>query len=194
VIPPALRKLRKAAKEDPQTEPHIVPLSTQAIAILRELQPLIGHREHVFPGVRDPKRCMSNNTVNGALRNLGYTGAVHANDRIGIGCQGIAPLLPVLAVLPLLFLERQKFLRRVPEGVLDRFWGRWRERGVCRSGNQVCLGCKTVAHRPEHLVNGIARLTQAHLGIPPQPHIIGTLPVDRHPADARFGITVTCLE
>jgi len=86
VIPPALRKLRKAAKEDPQTEPHIVPLSTQAVAILRELQPLTGHREYVFPGVRDPKRPMSNNTVNGALRNLGYTG----DDIVGHGFRHMA--------------------------------------------------------------------------------------------------------
>lgn len=76
VIPPARRKLPKAAKESPTTEPHIVPLSRQAVEILRELHPLTGHREHVFPGVRHPKRCMSENTVNAALRTLGYTGDV----------------------------------------------------------------------------------------------------------------------
>lgn len=74
VIPPARRKLRKAAKESPTTEPHIVPLSRQAVEILRELHPLTGHREHVFPGVRHPKRCMSENTVNAALSAMGYTG------------------------------------------------------------------------------------------------------------------------
>jgi len=89
VIPPARRKLRKSAKTDPKTEPHIVPLSTQAIAILRELQPLTGHREHVFPGVRSPTRCMSNNTVNGALRNLGYTG----DDIVGHGFRHMASTL-----------------------------------------------------------------------------------------------------
>lgn len=73
-IPAARRKLLKAAKENPNTEPHVVPLSTQAVAILNELRPLTGHRELVFPGVRDPKRCMSENTVNAALRNLGYDG------------------------------------------------------------------------------------------------------------------------
>lgn len=74
IIPPTRLKLPKAAKESPNTEPHIVPLSSQAVAILRELQPLTGHREFVFPGVRDPRRCMSENTVNAALRNLGYDG------------------------------------------------------------------------------------------------------------------------
>jgi integrase len=50
---------------------HIVPLSTQAVTILRELEPLSGHRGHVFPG-RDPKKAMSEAAVNAALRRLGY--------------------------------------------------------------------------------------------------------------------------
>jgi integrase len=74
VIPPGRRKLPKAEKENPSAEPHVVPLAEQAVTILRDLQPLTGHREYVFPGVRDPKRCMSENTVNAALRNLGYDG------------------------------------------------------------------------------------------------------------------------
>jgi integrase len=72
-IPARRRKLRKAAKENPRTPPHIVPLSTQASAILRDLHALTGHRRFVFPGVRDPRRPMSENTVNGALRRLSYT-------------------------------------------------------------------------------------------------------------------------
>ena len=50
---------------------HIVPLSTQAVAILRELQALTGHGRFVFAG-RDPQKPMSENTVNAALRRLGY--------------------------------------------------------------------------------------------------------------------------
>ncbi|MGI8740193.1 MAG: tyrosine-type recombinase/integrase [Gammaproteobacteria bacterium] len=59
---------------------HIVPLAHQAVAILRDLQPLTGHvkREgvpnYVFPGVRTITRPMSENTVNGALRRLGFAG------------------------------------------------------------------------------------------------------------------------
>jgi integrase len=75
-IPAARRKLRKGDKENPSTEPHVVPLSDQAVAVLRDLHALTGRRELVFPGVRDPKRSMSENTVNAALRNLGYTGDV----------------------------------------------------------------------------------------------------------------------
>jgi integrase len=52
-------------------QPHIVPLASQAIAILRELQPFTGHRELVFPGERSPLRPISENTVNAALRSLG---------------------------------------------------------------------------------------------------------------------------
>ncbi len=51
---------------------HIVPLSTQAVAILRELHKLTGHRQHVFPGGQDPKKPMSEAAVNAALRRLGY--------------------------------------------------------------------------------------------------------------------------
>lgn len=50
---------------------HIVPLSQQALAILKDLHPLTGHRQHVFVG-RDPKKPMSEATINAALRRLGY--------------------------------------------------------------------------------------------------------------------------
>ncbi len=53
---------------------HIVPLSTQAAAILTELQPLTGQGRFVFPSERNPKgyRCMSENTINAGLKRLGY--------------------------------------------------------------------------------------------------------------------------
>lgn len=50
---------------------HIVPLAPQALAILRELQPLSGHRDFVFPG-RDPNKPMSEAAINAALRRMGY--------------------------------------------------------------------------------------------------------------------------
>ena len=52
-------------------QPHIVPLAKQAVAIFRELKPLTGHRDYVFPSTRSPQRCMSENTINAALRALG---------------------------------------------------------------------------------------------------------------------------
>lgn len=51
---------------------HIVPLARQALAILEELQPLTGKSRWVFPGVRTNGEPMSENTVNAALRRLGY--------------------------------------------------------------------------------------------------------------------------
>ena len=53
-------------------EAHVVPLATQAMAILRELHPLTGRGRYLFPGLRTIGEPMSENTVNAALRRLGY--------------------------------------------------------------------------------------------------------------------------
>jgi integrase len=50
---------------------HLVPLATQALAILRELHALTGHRKYVFPG-RDVKKPMSGAAINAALRRMGF--------------------------------------------------------------------------------------------------------------------------
>ena len=52
--------------------PHFVPLAPQAIAILKELQPLTGHGRYVFPSLRTGERAMSDNTINAALRRMGF--------------------------------------------------------------------------------------------------------------------------
>lgn len=54
---------------------HIIPLSSQAIAILKELHPLTGHGKYVFPSRRSFSRCMSDNTINAALRYMGFDGS-----------------------------------------------------------------------------------------------------------------------
>ena len=51
---------------------HLVPLASQAVAILRELRALTGDYPYVFPGARDRHRPMSDAAVNAALRRLGY--------------------------------------------------------------------------------------------------------------------------
>lgn len=63
-IPSAKMKMRT---------PHIVPLSEQAVKVLRALEPVTGPDGFVFPSVRGKGRSMSENTVNAALRRLGYT-------------------------------------------------------------------------------------------------------------------------
>ncbi len=57
---------------------HMVPLSTQAVEILRTVQPLTGHGKYVFPGLRTGERPMSENTINAALRGMGYAENVHS--------------------------------------------------------------------------------------------------------------------
>lgn len=54
--------------------PHIVPLPSQAVEILDDLHPITRRSEFVFPGVRSAKRPMSENTINAALRYLGFNG------------------------------------------------------------------------------------------------------------------------
>jgi integrase len=52
---------------------HIVPLSMQALEILRGMRELTGHGKYVFPSIRTDERCMSENTINAALRAMGYS-------------------------------------------------------------------------------------------------------------------------
>lgn len=63
-IPAGKTKMRK---------PHHVPLSRQVLAIFEELRACTGPEGYVFPSVRTRSRPMSENTINGALRRLGYT-------------------------------------------------------------------------------------------------------------------------
>ncbi len=51
---------------------HLVPLSLQAVKILKALKPLTDHSRYVFPSVRSSQRPMSNNAILAALRRMGY--------------------------------------------------------------------------------------------------------------------------
>jgi integrase len=68
---------------------HIVPLSTQAIAVLRDLEQLTGKFDFAFPGTRSRERPMSENTVTAALRRMGYSG----DDMTGHGFRSMASTL-----------------------------------------------------------------------------------------------------
>jgi integrase len=68
---------------------HIVPLSTQAVAILRELHPFTERGRYVFPSVRTPDRPMSDNTVNAALRRMGF----EKSEIVGHGFRAMASTL-----------------------------------------------------------------------------------------------------
>jgi len=80
---------RIPAKKMKMREQHIVPLSTQAITILHELKAFTGEGKYVFPSVRTSKRPMSENTVLGALRRLGYT----TDEMTGHGFRSLASTL-----------------------------------------------------------------------------------------------------
>ena len=56
--------------------PHVVPLSSQAIALLKELHDFTGYSPYIFPGGRGRFPYMSENTVNKAIAMLGYKGRV----------------------------------------------------------------------------------------------------------------------
>lgn len=56
---------------------HLVPLSAQAVAILREIHPVTGHGQYVFPSMRTGERPMSDNTLNACLRGMGYSQQEH---------------------------------------------------------------------------------------------------------------------
>lgn len=63
-----------AASKMKMRQPHMVPLSRQAIAILQAAQVLTGRHRYVFASLYPGKRPMSENTINAALRRLGYSG------------------------------------------------------------------------------------------------------------------------
>jgi integrase len=92
-------------------EQHIVPLSRQAVAILKELQVLTGGWRYVFPSLLSRERPMSDNTINSALRRLGYSGG----EQTGHGFRTMASTLlnekgfaPDVIELQLAHVERNK--------------------------------------------------------------------------------------
>ena len=70
VVPAARMKRRIEGKEN--GDPHLVPLPTQAVELLRKLYPLTGHSTLLFPGERSHDRPISDNTLRAALLTLGY--------------------------------------------------------------------------------------------------------------------------
>jgi len=78
--------------------PHIVPLSRQALEILRELHPLTGRGHYVFPGARSNGRPMSDNAILAALRRMG----IAKEEMSGHGFRAVARTIldEVLGVRP----------------------------------------------------------------------------------------------
>jgi integrase len=92
-------------------EPHLVPLSRQALQLLRHLQPITGHGRYLFSSLRSTARPISDNTINAALRRLGYSG----EEMTGHGFRSMASTAlneqgwhPDLIELQLAHAERNK--------------------------------------------------------------------------------------
>lgn len=79
-IPAGRMKMRDA---------HIVPLSRQAVAVLRELRAITGPEGFLFPGLRSRQRPISDNTMNAALRRLGFS----KDEQTGHGFRTVASTL-----------------------------------------------------------------------------------------------------
>jgi len=82
---------------------HLVPLSKPAVALLLELQALTGRGRFVFPSIRTPSRPMSENTMNAALRRLGY----EKEEMVAHGFRSMASTLLHELGYPSQFIEAQ---------------------------------------------------------------------------------------
>ena len=67
------KEWRISAEKMKMKRPHIIPLSIQAVEVLKEIELITGHGKFIFPSERSSARPMSNNTVNAALRRMGFT-------------------------------------------------------------------------------------------------------------------------
>lgn len=65
-------KMKRSKQGKLSGRPHLVPLSPQAVASLERVKAATGHHKYVFPSLLGEGRCMSENTVNTALRRMGY--------------------------------------------------------------------------------------------------------------------------
>lgn len=74
VIPAERMKGRKGKKKE-----HIVPLTEQSMALLEVMRPISGQREHIFPNDHDPKKPMNSQSVNMALKRMGFKGRLVAH-------------------------------------------------------------------------------------------------------------------
>jgi integrase len=102
---------RIPAEKMKMRDSHLVPLSRQAVSILRGIEPHTGGGKYVFPSLRSGGRPMSENTINAGLRRLGYAGDEH----VGHGFRSTASTMlnelgfhPDLIELQLAHKERNK--------------------------------------------------------------------------------------
>ena len=131
-------------------EQHIVPLARQAVAILRELHILTGSGRYLFPSLLSAERPMSDNTINAALRRLGYG----SDEQTGHGFRSMASTLlneqgfaPDVIELQLAHVERNKVraaynrAQRLDER--RKMMQAWADYLACLRGDAVSSGTRT---------------------------------------------------
>jgi integrase len=92
-------------------DPHIVPLSRQSQELLTSLQFVTGRSRYLFPSLRSTERPISDNTLNGALRRLGYSGdemVAHGFRSMASTCLNEQGWAPDLIELQLAHLDRNE--------------------------------------------------------------------------------------
>ncbi len=94
--------------------PHIVPLATQAVALLRDLHAVTGQGQYLFPSARSPRRAMSDNAILAALRRMG----IAKDEMSGHGFRAMARTIldEVLGVRPDLIEHQLAHAVRDPNG------------------------------------------------------------------------------
>ncbi|MEJ0006027.1 MAG: integrase arm-type DNA-binding domain-containing protein [Steroidobacteraceae bacterium] len=145
---------RVPAERMKMREEHLVPLSIQAVAILKELQPLTGGGALVFPSLRSRTRPLSNNTINASLRRLGYA----KDEMTGHGFRSMASTLlneqgfpPDVIELQLAHKERSSvraaYNRATRLGERRKMMQAWADYldGLKASNNVVTLKTRSVA-------------------------------------------------
>jgi integrase len=101
-IPP--ERMKRTIQAKVSGGAHIVPLATQAVVILRELRTLTGRGQYLFPSIRTADRPMSDNTINAALRRLGYD----SKTMTGHGFRAMArTILDEVLEVPVAVIEAQ---------------------------------------------------------------------------------------
>ena len=127
-------------------ERHIVPLSTQAFALLRELRGISRKSKYVFPSLQNRDRPMSVNTVNAALRRLGYARdemTAHGFRAMACTCLNELGWHPDLIELQLAHAERNKV--RAAYNRAERLADR---RKMMQAWGTIWMGCGPAKARP----------------------------------------------
>jgi hypothetical protein len=180
-----MRRFYSSAMTSPlMRQQHVVPLSRQAIEILREIEPLTGKGKFVFPSPRSEKRPLSDNALLAALRRMGFeqgSVTVHgfrstvAAGRDQIGSCGIR--IAHAAAIPSVFQLRVEHVQAVARFSTSLLPPAPRRSGPSRATdrNRAEVRRRTAGHR-------IAAYLPIFAGIPlPQ---IDRLPRLNTPADS----------